>query len=134
MIDGKPVAIVKGACDVMFSRCVTGDLEQARKMNEEMATRALRVLAVGYKQLQSVPETLTSEEIENGLTFVGLIGMIDPPREEAKDAVATCIMAGIRPIMITGDHIVTASSHCKRTGYFARGRFGNDWHRAFSDE
>ena len=50
MIDGKPVAIVKGACDVMFSRCVTGDLEQARKMNEEMATRALRVLAVGYKQ------------------------------------------------------------------------------------
>lgn len=108
MIDGKPVAIVKGACDVMFSRCVTGDLEQARKMNEEMATRALRVLAVGYKQLQSVPETLTSEEIENGLTFVGLIGMIDPPREEAKDAVATCIMAGIRPIMITGDHIVTA--------------------------
>lgn len=79
MIDGKPVAIVKGACDVMFSRCVTGDLEQARKMNEEMATRALRVLAVGYKQLQSVPETLTSEEIENGLTFVGLIGMIESP-------------------------------------------------------
>ena len=121
MIDGKPVAIVKGACDVMFSRCVTGDLEQARKMNEEMATRALRVLAVGYKQLQSVPETLTSEEIENGLTFVGLIGMIDPPREEAKDAVATCIMAGIRPIMITGDHIVTASAIAKELGIVREG-------------
>ncbi len=121
MIDGKPVAIVKGACDVMFSRCVTGDLEQARKMNEEMATRALRVLAVGYKQLQSVPETLTSEEIENGLTFVGLIGMIDPPREEAKDAVATCIMAGIRPIMITGDHIVTASAIAKELGILREG-------------
>lgn len=121
MIDGKPVAIVKGACDVMFSRCVTGDLEQARKMNEEMATHALRVLAVGYKQLQSVPETLTSEEIENGLTFVGLIGMIDPPREEAKDAVATCIMAGIRPIMITGDHIVTASAIAKELGILREG-------------
>ena len=121
MIDGKPVAIVKGACDVMFSRCVTGDLEQACKMNEEMATRALRVLAVGYKQLQSVPETLTSEEIENGLTFVGLIGMIDPPREEAKDAVATCIMAGIRPIMITGDHIVTASAIAKELGILREG-------------
>lgn len=121
MIDGKPVAIVKGACDVMFSRCVTGDLEQARKMNEEMATRALRVLAVGYKQLQSVPETLTSEEIENGLTFVGLIGMIDPPREEAKDAVATCVMAGIRPIMITGDHIVTASAIAKELGILREG-------------
>ena len=121
MIDGKPVAIVKGACDVMFSRCVTGDREQARKLNEEMATRALRVLAVGYKQLQSVPETLTSEEIENGLTFVGLIGMIDPPREEAKDAVATCIMAGIRPIMITGDHIVTASAIAKELGILREG-------------
>lgn len=121
MIDGKPVAIVKGACDVMFSRCVTGDLEQARKMNEEMATHALRVLAVGYKQLQSVPETLTSEEIENGLTFVGLIGMIDPPREEAKDAVATCVMAGIRPIMITGDHIVTASAIAKELGILREG-------------
>lgn len=121
MIDGKPVAIVKGACDVMFSRCVSGDLEQARKVNEEMATRALRVLAVGYKRLDSVPETLTSEEIENGLTFVGLIGMIDPPREEAKEAVATCIMAGIRPIMITGDHIVTASAIAKELGILREG-------------
>lgn len=121
MMDGKPVAIVKGACDVMFSRCVSGDLEQAQKVNEEMATRALRVLAVGYKRLDSVPESLVPEEIENGLTFVGLIGMIDPPREEAKEAVATCIMAGIRPIMITGDHIVTASAIAKELGILREG-------------
>lgn len=115
-IDGQLVAIVKGAFDVMASRCIAGDLETARRVTEEMSSEALRVLAVGYKVIDSVPENPTSEELESGLTFMGLVGMIDPPRPEAKAAVATCRRAGIKPVMITGDHVVTASAIAKELG------------------
>ena len=115
-IDGKNIVIVKGAFDMMADRCVSGDIKNARKVTESMSEDALRVLAVAYKEIDSVPETLTSEEIENGLTFMGLIGMIDPPRPEAKDAVAVCRKAGIKPVMITGDHVVTASAIARELG------------------
>ncbi len=115
-MEGKTVAIVKGAFDVMAARCVKGDLEAAREKNDEMSRQALRVLAVGYKVISSLPEELTSEELENGLTLLGLVGMIDPPRPEAKAAVATCRKAGIKPVMITGDHVVTASAIAKELG------------------
>ena len=115
-IDGKIVAIVKGAFDVMAARCVSGDLEAAKEKNDEMSRGALRVLAVGYKFLEKAPEDPTSEELENGLTLLGLVGMIDPPRPEAKAAVATCRQAGIKPVMITGDHVVTASAIAKELG------------------
>ena len=115
-IDGKLTVIVKGAFDVMASRCISGDLEQARAVNDRMSTDALRVLAVGYKVIDRLPEQLTSEELENGLTFLGLVGMIDPPRPEAKDAVTICRKAGIKPVMITGDHVVTASAIARELG------------------
>ncbi len=120
-IDGKIVAIVKGAFDMMAARCVSGDLEAAKEKNDEMSRGALRVLAVGYKILEEAPEDPTSEELENGLTLLGLVGMIDPPRPEAKAAVATCRQAGIKPVMITGDHVVTASAIAKELGILEEG-------------
>ena len=120
-INGKKIVIVKGAFDMMAARCIAGDLEMARKVTEEMSADALRVLAVAYKEIDSIPETLTSEDVENGLTFMGLVGMIDPPRPEAKAAVATCRRAGIKPIMITGDHVVTASAIAKELGILETG-------------
>lgn len=115
-IDGKNVVIVKGAFDMMSQRCTSGNLEIGKKITDEMSADALRVLAVGYKEIENIPEQLTSEEIENGLTFLGLLGMIDPPRPEAKAAVAVCRKAGIRPVMITGDHIITASAIATELG------------------
>ena len=120
-IDGKLVAIVKGAFDVMATRCVKGDIEAARAANDGMSRDALRVLAVGYKYLENVSEEPTSEELENGLTFMGLVGMIDPPRPEAKAAVEVCRKAGIKPVMITGDHVVTASAIAKELGILLEG-------------
>lgn len=120
-INGKNIAIVKGAFDNMVSRCVSGDLETAKKITEAMSENALRVLAVAYKEIDAVPENPTSEELENGLTFMGLVGMIDPPRPEAKEAVSVCRRAGIRPVMITGDHVVTASAIAKELGILLEG-------------
>ncbi len=120
-IDGKITVIVKGAFDVMATRCISGDLETAKKYTEEMSENALRVLAVGYKEIESVPSNPTSDELENGLTFMGLVGMIDPPRSEAKVAVATCRRAGIKPVMITGDHVVTASAIARELGILEDG-------------
>ncbi len=121
VIDGKKIVIVKGAVDMMESRCIKGDFEKAKIMNKQMSERALRVLAVAYKEITEVPSELTSEEIENGLTFMGLVGMIDPPRPEAKEAVAVCRQAGIKPIMITGDHVITATAIAKEIGIFNEG-------------
>ena len=120
-IDGKNVVIVKGAFDMMAPRCVAGDLETARKVTDAMSENALRVLAVAYKEIDTVPENPTSEELENGLTFMVLVGMIDPPRPEAKEAVAVCRKAGIKPVMITGDHVVTASAIAKELGILLEG-------------
>ena len=120
-IDGKKIVIVKGAFDVMMSRCVDGDLEKAKDINEEMSSAALRVLAIGVKEVDEVSAHPTSEELETNLTFVGLVGMIDPPRPEAKEAVAVCRKAGIKPVMITGDHITTASAIAKELGIMVDG-------------
>lgn len=120
-IDGQLVAIVKGAFDMMAARCISGDLSAAQEKNEEMSRQALRVLAVGYKPLEEVPEELTSDTLETGLTLLGLVGMIDPPRPEAKAAVATCRQAGIKPVMITGDHVVTASAIARELGILEEG-------------
>lgn len=118
---GKNLVIVKGAFDMLAPRCVAGDLAAAEKMNEQMSASALRVLAVACKEVDTVPAQPTSAELEAGLTFVGLVGMIDPPRQEAKDAVATCRVAGIRPVMITGDHVVTASAIARELGILQPG-------------
>ncbi len=120
-IDGKLLLVVKGAFDMMMPRCIKGDLARAREMTERMSADALRVLAIGYRELEEIPANPTSEELEKDLTFMGLVGMIDPPRPEAKAAVATCRRAGIKPIMITGDHVVTASAIARELGILEDG-------------
>ena len=120
-IDDKIVVIVKGAFDVMASKCIEGDIEKARQVTEEMSETALRVLAIGYKVISEIPQEILPETIEKDLIFMGLVGMIDPPREEAKQAVSLCIRAGIKPVMITGDHVVTARAIASQIGIYKDG-------------
>ena len=115
-MDGKNIVIVKGAFDVMEPLCVKGDLKTARSITESMSEKALRVLAIAYKEIDVIPEEPSPKELESGLTFMGLVGMIDPPRPEAKEAVSVCRKAGIKPVMITGDHVVTASAIARELG------------------
>ena len=120
-IDGKLVVITKGAFDMMAQRCVSGNIEKAREMTNTMSADALRVLAVGYKVIDELPAEITTETLECDLTLVGLVAMIDPPRPEAKAAVAVCRKAGIKPVMITGDHVVTASAIARELGILQDG-------------
>ena len=123
LADGGYRVMVKGAPDVLLGRCIVSgeDSQSVLARNSEMASRALRVLGVAYKDIPSIPGELTSEGLENGLTFVGLVGMIDPPRLEVKQAVAECYSAGIRPVMITGDHKLTAVAIAKELDIFRDG-------------
>ena len=116
LIEGQNIVIVKGAPDVLFERCISGPVEAAAAANEEMGRQALRVLAVAYKTIDEVPMDCRPEDLEQGLTFAGLVGMIDPPRPEAVDAIRECDAAGIRTVMITGDHVVTASAIARQLG------------------
>lgn len=120
-IDGKLIVIVKGAFDVLLDRCTAGSFETAEKINESMSKQALRVLAVAYKEIDALPPELIPDTLETELTLMGLVGMIDPPRPEAKDAVAVCRKAGIQPVMITGDHVITASAIAKELGILQEG-------------
>ncbi len=129
---GENVAYVKGAPEVILKRCthihVRGKVDRLtdegkkriKNINQEMANRALRVLGFAYK---SVPKgsAITPEEIESDLIFVGLSGMIDPPREGVKEAIEKCKEAGIRTVIITGDHKLTAASIAKELGLFGEG-------------
>ncbi|MDD3023498.1 MAG: calcium-translocating P-type ATPase, PMCA-type [Syntrophomonadaceae bacterium] len=120
-IDGRNIVIVKGAFDVLAEKCISGNLEAGRKYTEELSLQSLRILAAAYKEIDVVPQNPDSNELENGLTFMGLLGMIDPPRPEAKDAVAVCREAGIKPVMITGDHVATASAIARNLGILLDG-------------
>lgn len=115
-IDGRHIVITKGAYDVLAAKCINGDLNKAEKKVAELSAKALRVLAVAYKEIDDIPANPTTEDLENNLTLMGLVGMIDPPREEAKEAVAVCKKAGIKSVMITGDHVITASAIAKEIG------------------
>lgn len=128
-IDGKYVMIVKGAVDVLLGRMTTiqkqgnicgimpEDMQEIESRNRAFSEEGLRVLAFAYKELREAEseEQLTLAD-ENELTFLGLVAMMDPPREESRGAVEECIKAGIKPIMITGDHKVTASAIAQRIG------------------
>ena len=120
-VGDKLVVITKGAFDMMAKRCTRGDLARAEEMTEEMSGQSLRVLAVGVKMLEALPRELSSETLENDLSFMGLVGMIDPPRPEARAAVSVCREAGIRPVMITGDHVVTAMAIAREIGIMQEG-------------
>ncbi|MFT3951081.1 MAG: cation-translocating P-type ATPase [Oscillospiraceae bacterium] len=117
----KKIVIVKGAFDILTQRCTSGDIAAAREKNAVLGEKALRVLAVAFKEIDSVPEQAVSEELENDLTLLGIVGMIDPPRAEARDAVTVCRAAGIKPVMITGDHILTASAIARELGILLDG-------------
>lgn len=103
-------------------RNISGDdIHRIFEKNEEMASKALRVLAIAYKYMDELPSDISAVSIEDGLTFVGMVGMIDPPREEARLAVEQCRRAGIKPVMITGDHALTASAIATQLGIMTTG-------------
>ncbi len=125
--------ITKGAPDVLIKKCteyLEGDRVSAmnlskynslNKINSQMAEKALRVLGVAYKKVKNFPDKYNEDTIENNLTYMGFIGIIDPPREEAYDAVKTCKKAGIKPVMVTGDHIITAKAIAEKLGILEDG-------------
>ncbi len=132
--NGKYKIITKGAPDVLLERCskfnsenIMQDINLYTKQNIEnynrkMAQNALRVIAVAYKEVENLPNVINSENVENDLVFMGLIGMMDPPREGVKEAIQTCKKAGIKTVMITGDHIETAKAIASSLGILK----GND--------
>lgn len=128
--DNKLIAFVKGAPDILLNDCVgiedkgqtrdltSGDRGRILKVNSDLANKALRVLAVAYRILDKAPDKYEAELIEKDLIFAGLIAMIDPPREEVKKAIVECYEAGIKTVMITGDHKNTAVAIAKELGFF----------------
>ena len=131
-IGSKYRIITKGAPDVLIKRCsqyyqngriepIFSKRDALQEQNQMMAEDALRVIAIAYKDVEKLPREINSETIENELTFVGLIGMIDPPREGVKEAVKTCRKAGIKTVMITGDHLQTAKAIAKELGILRKG-------------
>ena len=128
LLDNKKVSFTKGAVDMLLDKCTkildknvvrditANDIDKIQEANDLMADKALRVLAYAYKL-----EGLNKKELEQDLIFVGLTGMIDPPRTEVKDAVKTCKKAGMRAIMITGDHKATALAIAKEIGIYEQG-------------
>lgn len=133
--DGTCRSITKGAFDVLLKKCshiyINGkvlpitDIHRTRlsHINLSLTEEALRVIAISYKDLNKVPTS--SKDLETGLTLVGLLGMIDPPRAEVKDAVSLCKSAGITPVMITGDHISTACAIAKQLGILTENEYMN---------
>jgi ATPase, P-type (transporting), HAD superfamily, subfamily IC len=121
--DGVKYLLTKGAPDVMAAKCPSVDVANIDKQNEDLAKDALRVLGYAFKEVPSETIEITLDD-ERGLTFAGLSGMIDPPRPEAKAAVAKCQSAGIRVIMITGDHKITASAIAAELGILNKGEIG----------
>ena len=127
-MNGKYIVYTKGGIDELLKKCIAyeinnkvyDDIEnyinKIREKNEEMAKEALRVLGCAYKEIDHIPSKEEMTQIENDLIFIGMVGMIDPPREEAKVAVEKCKTAGIKVVMITGDHKITATAIAKKLG------------------
>ena len=127
-MEDKYIVYTKGGIDELLKCCtsyningeIKQDLEEYKKTieinNEAMAKEALRVLAMAYKELDHIPSKEEVKDLENNLTYIGMVGMIDPPREEAKEAVKKCKKAGIKTVMITGDHKITATAIAKELG------------------
>ena len=127
-MNGKYIVFTKGGVDELLNNCnsylLNGEVKQdlneyiktIKQENEKMAKEALRVLACAYKEIDHKPTKDDINSLEKDLTFVGMVGMIDPPREEAKKAVEKCKTAGIKTVMITGDHKITATAIAKKLG------------------
>ncbi|HGJ66533.1 TPA: calcium-translocating P-type ATPase, PMCA-type [bacterium] len=119
------ISFTKGALDnlILMSKNIlidgkikSIDTEQILKVNDRMASDGLRVLCIAFKEWNEIPDNIQPENVEANLTILGFVGMMDPPREEAKEAVALCKSAGIKTVMITGDHPITAKTIAKRLG------------------
>jgi len=119
--DMRYLSITKGAFDKIPVDMAAECRDSAARIHDEFAESALRVISVAYKYYGELPEDLSVEELESGLTFAGFVGMIDPPRPESKEAVRVAREAGIRPVMITGDHAITASAIAREIGILAEG-------------
>ena len=129
-VDRRRIAFVKGAPDVLLADCVNIEIEgsvrpltpddrkQIAAANDDLTGQAMRVLGVAYRDLDGHAGKLEMDTVEKDLTFVGLIAMIDPPREEVKQAIRECMTAGIKTVMITGDHKNTATAIAKQLGFF----------------
>ena len=127
-VNGKYIVYTKGGIDELLKICKSYEINneihedignyinKIREKNEEMAKEALRVLGCAYKEIDHIPSKEEMATIEKDLIFIGMVGMIDPPREEAKKAVEKCKTAGIKPVMITGDHKITATAIAKKLG------------------
>ena len=130
---GKLVVFTKGGVDELLAKCskirLNGEdvkltkehIDMILATNEQFALCALRVLAMAYKDIDQIPEKANMNSLESDLTYIGMVGMIDPARPEVKDAVAKCRTAGIRPVMITGDHKITAVAIAKKIGILREG-------------
>ncbi|MEK6699639.1 MAG: cation-translocating P-type ATPase [Nitrospirota bacterium] len=123
--EGSYVSFTKGAIDVLIDKSENillskelraVDKQELNRVNERMATDGLRVLCIAMRTWDALPADMSSGNVETGLTIIGLTGMLDPPREEAREAVALCKAAGIKPVMITGDHPITARVIAQRLG------------------
>ncbi|MBM4141351.1 MAG: calcium-translocating P-type ATPase, PMCA-type [Nitrospira sp.] len=109
--------LVEKSNSILTSEGLKGiDVEEILRVNEKMAADGLRVLGIAMRKWDSLPENMSPENVETGLTILGFIGMMDPPREEVKEAVTLCKTAGIKPVMITGDHPLTAKAIARRLG------------------
>lgn len=123
--DGKYISFTKGAIDVLIDKSTAiltssglkdVDAEEIYRINGKMAARGLRVIGIAMRKWDELPADVSPETVEKELTILGLVGMMDPPREEAKEAVRLCKAAGIKPVMITGDHPLTAKAIAERLG------------------
>lgn len=123
--DGKYISFTKGAIDALIDKSTAiltssglkdVDAEEIYRINGKMAARGLRVIGIAMRKWDELPADVSPETVEKELTILGLVGMMDPPREEAKEAVRLCKAAGIKPVMITGDHPLTAKAIAERLG------------------
>ena len=121
MINEKPFAIVKGAPEIVVPNCVGCKNEEILKLNDTLADEALRIVAIAMRPLDNIPANPNPEDIERSLTFVGLLGLYDPPRDTVIEDIRVCEQAGIKTVMITGDNLITASSIARRIGILKDG-------------
>lgn len=121
MINEKPYAIVKGAAENVVPNCVGCDADLILKMNEQLANDALRIVCVAIRPLDGIPANPNPADTECNLIFVGLLGLLDPPRNTVVNDIKTCEKAGIRTVMITGDNLSTASAVARRIGILKDG-------------
>ena len=121
MINEKPFAIVKGAPEIVVPNCAGSKTEEILKLNDTLANEALRIVAIAMRPLDNIPANPNPEDIERSLTFVGLLGLYDPPRDSVIEDIKACEQAGIKTVMITGDNLITACSVARRIGILKDG-------------